>query len=420
MILQFLFIQLTQGIITQTAGAFNEFVWNAPGFLCQNGFTKTGNINFQDSFANIPKIIIVPNVLDITPVFTNQIIVQIDIVSVTLTGFSIKITCPNNKVGTYQMRWFAIDDSRIEVINELNLNPIASKQYPIQNPNIKKAIVSILNFGYNGPFDVGLSVSELTSTHVTVNVNSANSNLIYLGYQVILGTEEVISYIDKVSSTSIYTSQIYPLQSNSYFVISFNNLGLNDADTLKLGVSISSTSTTINYQTQIWGPGTYAPNTLQSYWLKFNINQAYMAMECFTIRINKIFYRNSDQRPAFQLDIQEINQVFNTIGSDSIIVNESITLLNIHVYYKCPSNNKKVHSQMNKCNSCTGNNKIYNLNHYCHGSINSINIYAKYNAQSNNKELTITRTTNGITIIQTLRNKSTTQQEILLVEFLDI
>lgn len=35
---------------------------------------------------------------------------------------------------------------------------------------------------------------------------------------------------------------------------------------------------------------------------------------------------------------------------------------------------------MNKCNSCTGNNKIYNLNHYCHGSINSINIYAKYNA----------------------------------------
>lgn len=53
---------------------------------------------------------------------------------------------------------------------------------------------------------------------------------------------------------------------------------------------------------------------------------------------------NSDQKPAFELEISELNKVVNTIGSESIIINESITLLHIHVYYKCPSNNKKVHS----------------------------------------------------------------------------
>ncbi|CAK63542.1 unnamed protein product (macronuclear) [Paramecium tetraurelia] len=87
---------------------------------------------------------------------------------------------------------------------------------------------------------------------------------------------------------------------------------------------------------------------------------------------------------------------------------------------KLNSNKKNFQSKLNKCNSYSGANKIRKLKHYCHGSINSINIYAKYSAQNNLKELTLTTIGNSISIVQKVRNRSTKQEPILLVEFFDV
>ncbi|CAD8180476.1 unnamed protein product [Paramecium pentaurelia] len=419
MIFQFLLIQFTQGIITESSGEVTQFSYQVSGFNCQNGYTST--INFPDTFANIPKLILYPSLFDFASITSNQPIAKIEIVSLTLTNFQIKLTCPQQRINTYTLKWYAIDDQRLIVINEFNLNPLASKSFTFQNPNIKKAIVSIIGIGYKGSFEVTLSISDLTSTSVTVNYNSYNTNMVLLGYQVILGTDEIISYIDKISSSNVYTSPQYPVQSNSYFITAFSKFqqGL-DNGIVTLRTTINQGASVVNYDISRWGSGLYPQNTIQSYWLKYTVNNPFLAMECFTVRVSKLFEMNSDQKPAFQLEFFEINKVVNTIGSESILINESITLLNIHIYYKCPSNNKKVHSQMNKCNNCSGSNKIYNLNHHCHGSINTINIYAKYNAQSNYKELTLTTTSNSITIVQKLTNKIITQETILFVEFLDV
>ena len=81
------------------------------------------------------------------------------------------------------------------------------------------------------------------------------------------------------------------------------------------------------------------------------------------------------------MKILELNKVYSSVTSESIVIDPSILLLNIHIFYKCPSNNKKVLMELNKCNNCSGNNnKIYKRYHYCHGSINSINLFAKYSA----------------------------------------
>ncbi|CAD8077018.1 unnamed protein product [Paramecium primaurelia] len=418
MIFQFLLIQFTQGIITESSGEVTQFSYQVSGFNCQNGYTST--INFPGSFANIPKLILYPSLFDFASVNSNHPIAKIEIVSLTLTNFQIKLTCPYQRINSYYLRWYAIDDQRLIVINEFNLNPIATKSYTFQNPNIKKAIVSIIGIGYKGSFEVTLSITDLTSTSLTVNVNNYNTNLVFIGYQVILGTDEIITYIDNISSTNVYTSPQYPAQTNSYFITAFNKIQLGNSGILTLRTTVYQGASVVNYDTSRWGSGVYAQNKIQTYWLKYTVNNPFLAMECFTVRVSKLFEMNSDQKPAFQLELFEINKVVNTIGSESILINESITLLNIHIYYKCPSNNKKVHSQMNKCNNCSGSNKIYNLNHHCHGSINTINIYAKYNAQINYKELTLTTTSNSITIVQKLTNKIITQETILFVEFLDV
>ncbi|CAD8192785.1 unnamed protein product [Paramecium octaurelia] len=422
MILEFLLVAITQGIITKSKGELTEFTYTTSGFVCQNGYSTSKTIAFPDSFANVPKVIFVPTILDFASFSSSQFTVKLEILSVSLTNFQIKITCPSKKVNTYRLSWYAIDDSRLEVINEsindINLNPVGSKQYSIQNPNIKKATAMIHSYGINGALSITLTISELTTTYVKVNIN-ANSNTLYLGYQVVLGTDEVISFIDEIAASNTYQSQHYPIISDSYFVASFRRLTNSGTNAFRLQYFITTTSTQIYYDCSTWG-GAYPSNTMNVFWLGTTLNQEFLPMECFTVRVSKLYDRYADLKPAFQLELLEINKVLNTIGSESIVLNESIQLLTIHIYYKCPSNNTKVHSQLNRCNSCTGSNNIYNLNHYCHGSMNTINIYAKYQAQANYKELTLTRASNGVTIVQTLRNRSVSQKTVLKVEFLDI
>ncbi|CAD8107211.1 unnamed protein product [Paramecium sonneborni] len=419
MILKLLLFQITLGIITYDSSEYRAFEYQTSGFVCQNGFTQTATILFSDTFANIPQLIIFPFSQDYTSVGSNQLIIMLEILGITLTDFTLKITCPSNKVNSHRIYWYAIDDARIEVITEANANLIASKQYPIQNPNTKKAIASIMSLGYNGSFKIDLSIIALTSTQVTLGINSDISNLIHLGYQIILTTEEVFPYINERAATSGYTSELFTLDPNNYFMTTYKRIQTNNGNSFRFQLDKTQILPTVSYQSSTWSSSSYPSNTITRLIYKSPQDQFFLAMECFTVRISKLFDKQSDLKPAFEMKIFEINKVYNSVGSESIILNESTQLLNIHVYYKCPSNNKKVHSQLNKCNSCSGTNKIYNLNHYCHGSINSINIYAQYNAQANYKEILITITSNSILIVQKLRNKIITNQNILKVDFLD-
>ncbi|CAD8076875.1 unnamed protein product [Paramecium primaurelia] len=156
MIFSFLLIQFVQGIITECQGEVTQFSYQVSGFNCQNGYTST--INFPDSFSNIPKLIFHPSLFDFASISSTQPTAKIEIVSVTLTDFQIKLTCPYQRINTYNLRWYAIDDQRLIVINEFNLNPIGAKSFTFQNPNIKKAILSIVGVGYKASFDMGLSL----------------------------------------------------------------------------------------------------------------------------------------------------------------------------------------------------------------------------------------------------------------------
>ncbi|CAD8068129.1 unnamed protein product [Paramecium sonneborni] len=410
-------IEISRETISYDSQVFNKFTWTESGFNCQNGFTKTTTIPFTNTFENIPKIIFFSTTFDYF--FSTKNEVNIEILSVTLIDFSLKITCPNNKASSYKIQWYAIDDNRLEVITDLNQSPFTSKQYQIQNPNIKKGIISILSFSYTGTFNIDLSITELTYEHVIIGMSSAYQNLVSVSYQIILGTTEILTFLDQVSSTSAYTSQLYNQLSNSYFIIAQMKITTSLLN-IRYSIALNPTANQISYTTATWNTNAYPTNKIQPYFLKYVQEQFFTAMECFTARISKLYDKTSNTKPPFYIQILELNKVSNSPGSEFIIIDESKLLLNINIYYKCPSNYKKVHSQLNKCNNCSGSNKIYNLNHYCHGSINSIYIYAQYSAQSNYKEILITITNNSIIILQKLRNKIITQQNILQVEFLDI
>ncbi|CAD8128312.1 unnamed protein product [Paramecium sonneborni] len=419
MLLFVILIQISKETITYDSQAFTQFSYTESGFNCENGYTKTNVIPFTNTFQTAPQIIFYFTTLDYN--FSGQTEVDIELLSVTQTDFTLKIKCPYNKVNSYRIQWFAIDDHRLQVITVNKQIPFTSKQYPIQNPNLKKRsyFFFFVFLQWSIQYRSFCKITEITSNYVTVGMNSDCQNLISVSYQIILGTEEFLTLLDQTSSSIDYNSQQFDKLANNYFVIAYMQFTTSLLN-IRYRITLSSTSTQISYATQSWSTNTYPMNKIQPYFLKYGEGSILLAMECFTARISKLFDMTADQKPAFQMKILEINKLYNSIGSETVVFGGLIQIINIQIYYKCPSNNKKVHSEINKCNTCSGSNKIYNLNHFCHGSINSINIYAKYQAQANNKELQITLTSNSISIVQTLRNQIVTVQNILKVEFLDI
>ncbi|CAD8122312.1 unnamed protein product [Paramecium sonneborni] len=406
----------TLGYIKYDTGYFKQMDYRVAGFACMNSFSKSYTIAFSGTFLNIPQVFLI---LDDFDLHWGTQEYQLSITSITLTNFDVFIKCIAEEVYIMFIRWYAIDDNRIQVINSFNLaDPPTSKIFNHQLPNAVSAIVSPISLSLIGQLDFVSSVSQLTSTTVTISISYVAGkfeNLKQLGYQIILGSNEMLNIIETKVITQIYNSGEFARQKNSWLLVPVVGLQYSILNqTIRIRKVFTYTTTTASFS---FTETIMCPNTFQIVWMTYI---TYKAMECQGMRISSKFNCEASARGPFYIQIEETNQIFNSIGVFSTTISSIYTSLQINIIAKC-QNDKNMSSKFHKCNSCTSDQQTYFFNHYCIPNINQISYFTRFNiVESVNQQLSITITDTSCLIAQVFDNlviSNTNIVDVKLVQF---
>ncbi|CAD8126601.1 unnamed protein product [Paramecium sonneborni] len=407
------FIKYDKGLNTN----FNSQLQSS--FKCYNSYQQTQTISFSGTFQNIPKVFLQQNLADWE---SGNGEFQLSITSVSLTNFMVQIVCPTTvRVHKLQLQWYAIDDERVQVINAFNIaNPTQSTIYQHPNANVEKAIIFLTSLGYYGALEFVLSISSITKTTVTVSISNPSSkfaNIRSIGYQIVLGTNEVFDILGiQTVTTSSYNSGNLNLQNNKWLQTPIIGLNYPNNYYLQFRWTQTTTATTISYTVNSWD--TLVKHTHQKVWMSYIINTIYLPLEIQTVRISQKYDLEALNRPTIYTQLPQSDEIFNQIGTFNVIVDKQYSPVLINVIFKC-SQGKKIKSQFNKCNSCPMQ-KIKIFNHYCHNNINQISYFPKYiSTIQAHEELKITISSTKITINQITYNEVITETSILDIELLN-
>ncbi|CAD8106216.1 unnamed protein product [Paramecium primaurelia] len=226
---------ISQGYIIYEESTFRSFNVINKGFICFKNYERTQNVYFNDSFRNIPKIILIPELFDIP---TQSVDYSLEILAVTEKYFTLKIKCSDGIVNGILYRWIAIDDQRITVISQFNIKDFQEKNFEFDNANTQIYFISLISVSYIGIVDFQVQVSGITQDKVSVMITSLDgqlSNILSFGYQIVLGTEDILQPLGMKQTDSLkaFISQQYPLKSESSFVIPLKGLQYDSINLLK-------------------------------------------------------------------------------------------------------------------------------------------------------------------------------------------
>ncbi|CAD8121862.1 unnamed protein product [Paramecium sonneborni] len=403
-------IKYDQGLQTILYGNFN----------CHSSYQQTNTISFSGTFQNIPKVFLQ---LDLADWQQGNGEFQLKITNVSLTNFLVQIVCPSSIVYVrLQLKWYAIDDERVQVINAFNIvNPIQSTIYPHLNANVEKGIIFLTSLGQFGALEFVLSISSLTKTSVTIDISNPSAklgNIRLIGYQIVLGTNEIFDILGlQTVTSSSYTSENFDLQNDKWFLTSIIGLNYPNNYFLQFRWLYTTTASTIQYTVNSWD--TLVKHTHQRVWMSYVINTIYLPLELDTIRISQKQDLEAQNKPTIFAELPQSNEIFDQIGTFNVIVDKQISPVLINVIIKC-SLGKQIKSQFNKCNSCPIQKKEI-FTHFCNCNINSIFYFPRYiSAIQAHQELKITVSVTKISINQITYNQMMTETNILDIELLNL
>ncbi|CAD8185427.1 unnamed protein product [Paramecium pentaurelia] len=342
------------------------------------------------------------------------------VIKVFLIGFTLTISCSNNKVYANQLRWFAIDDKRIEVLNNFNMVNPDDKTFSIQNPNALYGFITVTSIHYTGPIDFTLSMNSITPNSVTIGITKVAgkfSNLKQIGYQVVVGVEEAFINLGQKSPTGAFSSVILPIQQNRWFFIPLQGLNYNNVKNIRIKTIFTTTESTIQYTYGTWDESE-TPNRHSQVWVAYQFTNTYKALECFSIRTSRKHLQNLSIVPPIYFELVSLNAIYTASGNYNYIVNKSIMPLYMIIQITCP-NGKKILADFNKCNSCSIQ-KSYSFTFNCFSQMNYIGFFPKFKqAFQQYNQLKINLQSSSLEIIQVLYDQKITEQTIVKVQIVD-
>ncbi|CAD8202689.1 unnamed protein product [Paramecium octaurelia] len=408
-LISFLFICL----INQAYGFLKYDSGTVSGFSeCTTGYQQTYTINFNGVFANVPKVILGLELIDMGEGADYRIQTQ----NIQTTSFELFITCvTSTPFHNAKYGWYAIDDQRIQVINNFNMLNPTQQTFPHQNANANFGIVTLTSMGIYQDVNFKLYISSITTTQVTVSIVDTvawRANLKQVGYQVILGIEEAFADIDVLYHTSDYDSGTLTQYSNKWLFLTYNGL---DSYT-NLRSRAERQSGTLSYTVVTWY-GAFLKNYFLQGWLAYQFTTIFKPFECLTLRISQAYDFDVSTKPDIFLEINELSQSF--LASTNIIIDKALSIVNMKIYMKCIKT-KKIVSQFLKCQNCS-TNKMYQFSHYCHGTINEISYFPRFKlVDSAYKEININIVLNRIKITQVLYNQVQSIETLVDIQIQDV
>ncbi|CAD8143633.1 unnamed protein product [Paramecium octaurelia] len=375
-----------------------------------DGNIVTTTIPFIGTFANVPQVIISLEYLDMGIGGDFRVQTQ----NINQNSFDLHIVCVSSVyIWKLKYQWYAIDDSRIQVINNFNMVNIDDKTFDHLNPNANFGIVSYVSMGLTGNIDFKLSITQITTTKVTVGITKIDQkfvNLNQIGYQVILGTQEAFSGLQEIYRTTTYSSGTLTQIPNRWLFITYSGLEVSSY----FRERFMRTEVSKSYILETWGD-TFIVNFHQRVWLAYQFTTEFKAFWCLTLRISQSLDMQVSQKPQIYIDISELNQSF--LSSQYLLLEKTVNLLSFKIYMKCIKT-KTIVSQFLKCQSCSTNNKYHSFSHYCHGQIDAVTYFPKFQLiESSYKEINIYISLNSIKITQTLFNQIQSTETLLEIKF---
>ncbi|CAD8119122.1 unnamed protein product [Paramecium sonneborni] len=386
-------------------------------FVCENGYSRTATISFSNSFANIPQVFFVHEYFDQE---RPEMEFKLSITTITKTSFQAIIICSKKRVYSVKLRWFAIDDKRIEVINNFNMQNPDDKTFPIKNPNAQTGFVVLTSIYYTGSVDFLLSISSITINSVTVSITKVAgkfTNIKQIGYFVVVGIEEAFINLGLKTVTGAFSSGTLAIQPNRWFALAVVGFNYPNSDNIRIQASFTNTATTISYTWGTWY-SIETPNSHSQIWILYQFTTIFTTLECFSIRTSRKQVKDLNILPTFNLEFVQSNQIFSANGNYDYSVNKLHTPLKMGIQVKC-ENNKKIQANFLKCNSCSIQ-KTNSFNYNCFNQMNYVGFYPLFQQSSQQyNHLKISIQSSSLEIIHVVYNQVITETIIAKILILD-
>ncbi|CAD8209509.1 unnamed protein product [Paramecium octaurelia] len=328
--------------------------------------------------------------------------------------------CQYERTYRLRIRWFAVDDQRIQVISQFNLIPPQNLSYYYANANCDTYFISITSFSSIGPTDVQLSVfftpPNIVSLYNHYSIGKSE-NLISLGYQIVLGIDEFFIKSNSILALTNYSSNVYdPNQADRVEFYPFSGMAFQDSFILQWLVVIDNNGVGTKYQINDWGAG-YTPNYHNKVRMLKSFTKLAQPIVCNFIRFSsKLEYRGLP-RPMFSIEFTNDQTVFTASAYHTI--NKSISNIELKINCNCITG-KKIKSKLFKCQNCPVSQTYYQFEHSCYGAINLLFINARFITQTNAiQELLIDITTSTCKITQLIYNQKLSTFVIVDIQMID-
>ncbi|CAD8127289.1 unnamed protein product [Paramecium sonneborni] len=330
-------VQASLGYITYDESTFRSFHIANKGFLCFKNYQRTQTVRFKDSFENIPKVILIPELFDI---LTETVNYSLEILSISERNFTLRIICSEGLVNGVHYRWLAIDDARIQVISQFNLNEFNEKAFDKVNRNAQKYFVSLISVSYKGEVNFELKVSEITESKVVVVISDPMeklSNIISLGYQIVLGTDDMLQSfgMKETDSLNSYISEKYQLKQESWFIVPFQGFQSNSDDKMRLKKIYYSDSNFQWYEIKGVSCCCDIVDKHSPMWMSFVSTLELTSFVFGKVNIKQMVNLKTDYTDSFKAVLQgQINYIMN-FGETKQVIHKDQQSIQLNIYVKC-------------------------------------------------------------------------------------
>ncbi|CAD8104692.1 unnamed protein product [Paramecium primaurelia] len=376
--------------------------------------TQSKQLNYKftfQEFDRIPQVILNIWQLNMTQ---DENEVQTSISQVQKQSFILNIGCPKSGiVKQLRLKWFAIDDQRIQVINCYNMTEIKRKTFLHNNPNALSGYVSITSIGFKGKVNFYLKILDLNTTSVTIDILGNYENVTQLGYQVILGINGFFQQLNDNSFFQNFTSENlnYIVRSNQTLANCFYGFDYYNSGNFDFLNSMqeSSTKKSFNYSIQPNGGGSY--NSI--FFIMIKIQTTFLPLQFQKLSIKLVKAIPQQYQAKIIISNQENDQIFQSIGEFQLIVDKSFDKVNLFTLLRC-NTNSTIQSSFNKFQKSIILKQL-NLTHQCDSNLNQINFQLVLNnMDETHQELKITISEFSCSVSQILYNQ--VKEELKLYE----
>ncbi|CAD8209442.1 unnamed protein product [Paramecium octaurelia] len=327
-------------------------------------FSQT--LYFTGTFENPPQIFLAIQELQYS---AGGIQFYCELIDITTQSFKLLIYTTLGKITQINYFFQAFDDQRVQIINNLNMIPPINLTYPIRNPNTQKAIISLVNFGCQGPINFEIFIEEISERNIAVGITKDPlqfQNLNQVGYQILIGIEEAIPYEMMRFPTgpiAYHISNIDLIQGNKFqFLTTYLGFKYDTSNSFHLVKESANTYSDLSFDYTIYHvvPAVFPPCiNLESFVIK-QYTTIFTQLKLLSAQISQKVDPNAIDNPTIVIQLEFNNQIIQEPGLYIVIIGKSNVYINIKILINCKKLTKIQSLIQNQKNGFSQQHKITN------------------------------------------------------------